>query len=376
MKGEWRHRGKPPAVDDGRRLQSILRAVLLALAIYAAPGWGFSIDKSEVAADTPYVGSPTCIKCHPDKASALSTPMGRALAAPRDADILRKHPRLTFRSGTYSYEVLTTTAGSTFTATDGNRSISAPILWAVGNGVGGVGQTYIFQYGGHYFESQVSFYAATQDLDMTMGHIAPPPHFLEGALGYELSAAALARCLQCHATPAVQGESDAGGQIVPGIGCERCHGPGAGHIAAVKARNVSDLRIANPARSAAGDINDFCGSCHRTAQDQKQLSVRGRPNVRFQGYRLSRSRGYNRDDARIACTACHDPHQRLDEIASHYDARCVTCHDGRSAGTHSCPVSTHGCATCHMPKIEIAAAHAVFTDHWIRIAKPDDPYPE
>ena len=33
------------------------------------------------------------------------------------------------------------------------------------------------------------------------------------------------------------------------------------------------------------------------------------------------------------------------------------------------------CATCHMPKVELAGMHASFTDHWIRIAKPNEPIP-
>jgi hypothetical protein len=41
-----------------------------------------------------------------------------------------------------------------------------------------------------------------------------------------------------------------------------------------------------------------------------------------------------------------------------------------------CPVARRDCVTCHMPKIEIPEAHAEFSDHWIRIAKPGAPYPE
>ena len=40
-----------------------------------------------------------------------------------------------------------------------------------------------------------------------------------------------------------------------------------------------------------------------------------------------------------------------------------------------CPVSTNKCASCHMPKVELAGMHAQFTDHWIRIVKPGEPTP-
>jgi hypothetical protein len=31
--------------------------------------------------------------------------------------------------------------------------------------------------------------------------------------------------------------------------------------------------------------------------------------------------------------------------------------------------------TCHMPKVDLPGMHADFTDHWIRIAKPNEPVP-
>jgi hypothetical protein len=302
--------------------------------------------------------------------------MGQALALPQDAQALRRNPPLTFRNGPYSYAILTTSNGSTYNMADGKQTVSVPILWAVGYALGGVGQTYIFQYGGHYFESQVSFYEGTQSLGITMGHITQPPFLLEAALGYRISEPALCVCLNCHATSAVREGRLATDQMVPGVSCERCHGPGAGHISAVKAGKFTDLQILNPGRGSAVAITGFCGSCHRTARDANQLSVRGVANVRVQGYRLERSRCYNKDDPRISCTTCHDPHRPLVRTAGYYDARCVACHDGPSANTHACSISTHDCVTCHMPKVQIPGVPAMFTDHWIRVAKPHEPYPD
>ena len=41
----------------------------------------------------------------------------------------------------------------------------------------------------------------------------------------------------------------------------------------------------------------------------------------------------------------------------------------------SCPVADKNCTSCHMPKIEIKAAHFNFTDHYIRIVKPGEKFP-
>jgi hypothetical protein len=40
-----------------------------------------------------------------------------------------------------------------------------------------------------------------------------------------------------------------------------------------------------------------------------------------------------------------------------------------------CPVAKSRCASCHMPKIDLPGAHYRFSDHRIRIVKPNEPYP-
>jgi hypothetical protein len=67
--------------------------------------------------------------------------------------------------------------------------------------------------------------------------------------------------------------------------------------------------------------------------------------------------------------ACHNPHQEIDHTPAHYDSKCLACHGGAKAGAHACKVATSNCATCHMPKIEIAGSHHQFSDHEIRIVK-------
>jgi hypothetical protein len=42
----------------------------------------------------------------------------------------------------------------------------------------------------------------------------------------------------------------------------------------------------------------------------------------------------------------------------------------------ACPVSGKDCVTCHMPKYDIPGMHYKFTDHWIRVAKAGEPYPD
>jgi cytochrome c peroxidase len=104
-------------------------------------------------------------------------------------------------------------------------------------------------------------------------------------------------------------------------------------------------------------------------------------NVRFQPYRIFHSKCYS-DDRRISCTACHDPHAPLKQDAAYYDAKCLACHASKESLAESkatlipgCRVGAKDCASCHMPKIGPAAAHFKFTDHYIRIVKPKEAYP-
>jgi hypothetical protein len=310
--------------------------------------------------------------------------MAHALELPKDCEVLRKHSVMAFRSGPYQYEVRRNGERSIYSVTDGRQTISVPILWAFGYGVGAVGQTYLFNYRGHFYESEVSYYEQIRGLDITIGHEGRKPNALEAALGQILPWHDLWLCFGCHATAAVSGYLFRVQEMIPGIGCEGCHGPGTNHIAAVKNGHLENLQIFNPRTLPPSDLNDFCGSCHRTLLIEKLLGLRGIQTVRFQGYRLARSRCDASNDPRLSCIACHDPHRPLVREVSFYDSKCLDCHPTKLHGRKPdsawlpppCPVGKRGCCNCHMPKIEVPGSHFEFTDHWIRIAKDDGGYPE
>jgi hypothetical protein len=145
--------------------------------------------------------------------------------------------------------------------------------------------------------------------------------------------------------------------------------------------------IFNPRRLNSTASVDFCGACHRTwadviLADQKLRSVM---NVRFQPYRLEDSKCWRNSagDPRLACVACHNPHEQLNQTASSYDAKCLTCHSSASTAQNSaeksapklCPQSKSNCITCHMPQVEVPTIHATFFDHRIRIPRPNSAYP-
>jgi len=130
------------------------------------------------------------------------------------------------------------------------------------------------------------------------------------------------------------------------------------------------------------DSVDFCGSCHGTWWDVKLSGVKGVSTVKSQPYRLENSKCWGKGDARLTCVACHDPHKQLQTDAVSYDRNCLGCHaakdslDTEKNMAHACPVSTNNCVSCHMPKVNVPEMHYNFTDHWIRVAKAGEAYPE
>jgi hypothetical protein len=84
-----------------------------------------------------YARSQARLECHEDTAAQLTTPMARALEAADKGRILREHPRLTFRLGEYSYTIARDGNRSIYSVTDGRETITAPILWAFGQGMAG-----------------------------------------------------------------------------------------------------------------------------------------------------------------------------------------------------------------------------------------------
>jgi hypothetical protein len=286
--------------------------------------------------------------------------------------------------GPYSYQITRQGDRSIYEVTDGARKISEPILWAFG--LGNAGQTYAFQHKGSYYQSRVSFYKDTQNLDITLGSPTSVPTSLEDALGAVITGEEVRLCFGCHAMGAVSGNNLHVERLIPGITCEGCHGPGGKHIVAVHSGKAQEAQIFNPGSLSTGDLLDFCGACHRTWEQVQLMHLTGVRSVRFQPYRLASSRCYDPDDNRISCLACHDSHNTVNRTPTFYDEKCTACHPtsamkGANSGNLQqgvaplCKVGKSQCVTCHMPKYSLPGAHFSFTDHDIRIVREGEPYP-
>jgi hypothetical protein len=346
------------------------------------------------AARTDFVGAAECAKCHEQiAATQLTTPMALASTPAVNSEILRAHSDLSAQLAAYHYELSANREAVKFSITDGANSLSATVGWAFG--LGHKGQTYIYQREGEFYESHLSFYKSLQGLDLTTGHIESEPDNLKSAMGRWMGTDEVRRCFGCHTTEStVEGHFDTS-HLTTGVQCESCHGPGAQHVAAMKSGKIEAGRqaIFDPRRLDAVASVDFCGACHRTWADVALTRGPGSQNVmnvRFQPYRLEDSKCWlkTKGDARLTCTACHNPHEQLMEDVSAYDKKCLACHATSASGSATlphasasnhpgrpCPVSTKNCVTCHMPPIDVPSVHATFFDHRIRVVRPDAPYP-
>lgn len=340
-----------------------------------------------------FIGSAACASCHREKSQSYShTAMANALSLAGQSRILQSHPRMTFRSGPYSYEIVKQGSEYLYRVTDGRETASEMLLYAFGNAH--VAQTYIFRRKEKLFESRLSYYTATDGLDWTVGDALQPPPSLEEALGREISGDEARNCFSCHGTGAVANTKLQPDNLMPGVGCEACHGPGEKHSTAKLLDPEAVAPMFDPKTLDPETLSqEFCGACHRGVDTVAMMpDLGGINNVRFQPYRLFNSRGHDPKDPYFACTACHDPHLDLSQQEAANDANCKVCHDlnatkqttrasqnantsRKEPGAKKCPVGNDRCASCHMPKVELPGAHFKFTDHRIRIGRPGEPYP-
>lgn len=362
------------------RLTGVTAAQTQTRAVGDLSKWRPARDNSGVG----YVGGAVCAECHKKEAATqFSTPMSHAAARTADCEILKTRAPLTLNDGPYTYRITREGNTSLYKVSDGKRELSVPVLFCFGQGT--AAQTYVLRYEGVFYESRVSFYSGLGALDLTINHPRSAPPSLEDALGRRMTEEAARGCFACHTT----GAAHAPGRFEPeklsaGVSCEACHGPGERHVAAARAKNLRDPFTFNPAELDALDLSqEFCAACHQGFDAVMSMEAQGGAgNIRFQPYRIFNSRAHLLNDKRMSCTACHDPHGPLERDEAFYDSKCTACHlttakepKTRERNASACPVATHGCSDCHMPKVELPGMHFKFTDHWIRITKPGAPVP-
>jgi hypothetical protein len=373
-----------------RRLRPVL---LLLLAAASVPGWAqeFAAVAGQMTTDErlrqhpwwprktfasadDHVGSAACGECHGSiLADQESTAMARTLAPASGFNGAGAAGE--YELGPFRYELARPPDGLGFSVSDGARSLSARIDWVFG--AGETGFSYLWRQDGVFYESRFSFFPTLAELAATPGRLRGAPVSLEMAVGRPLPAKEAEGCFSCHASALVD---DDGGfdprRLTPGITCEGCHGPGADHVALLKSGLDGNGAVFDPGRLDADGVLDFCGACHATFWDVELGPAEGIGTVRSPSYRLARSRCWGGARGRLTCLSCHDPHLHLEHDPKAYDAVCLECHAAAQASAAHCPVAKGSCVTCHLRKVELPEVHVQSTDHWIRIVREGEEFPD
>jgi hypothetical protein len=269
----------------------------------------------------------------------------------------------------------------------GGRRAAYETAWAIGSGH--QGKSYVVSVGDALFQSPVSWYTERQKWDVSPGfEDEEHPDFFRPVTS---------DCLFCHAGRAVPRAGTLNRYVMPpffqaSIGCDRCHGDAASHVAAPRRDN-----IVNPSRLAGARRDAVCEQCHLSGEARIPNPGRAFSDYRpgmlleevFSVYvkesadkglkvvshseQMSRSQCYLASSGRLWCATCHDPHQESAQKASWYRGKCLGCHMGEAVKRHEDKAGID-CAGCHMPKLKAYdGGHTAFHDHWIR--RHPDPAP-
>jgi tetratricopeptide (TPR) repeat protein len=366
-----------------------------------------SVDESK----SDYVDPAVCATCHGDVAATFrKTGMGRSFYRPTAQNTVEDYTHnntLDHKASGFTY-TMAQHDGKFFqqrhtTDFDGKETniVEEQVDYVIGSG--NHARTYLHRTPeGKLTELPVSWYTEhSGSWGMSPGYDQPDQADIGRTIPPE--------CMFCHNgfpridQDAARVQTDNGtfpANLPEGIDCQRCHGPGRGHVAAASA-SKPDARlirssIVNPGELPRDRQLEVCMQCHLEtsssnmpnqirAYDRGVFSYRpGQPlgdyalyfdrakpttddtfEVAHQAYRLRKSKCFL--NSNMTCLTCHDPHdvQHGKQATAAYLAVCQSCHQ---AVVHRAALPAGSdCLSCHMPKRRTDdVVHVVMTDHFIR----------
>ncbi len=254
---------------------------------------------------------------------------------------------------------------------NGVKKISKPFDIVVGFGT--VGQSYLYWTDDHLYQLPISYFTSADKWSNSPGFPYAPT----------FDRAISARCLECHSTYInTISESLTGSdqfnkkEMIYGIECEKCHGPGAQHVS-FQTNNPKETvgkYIINPAVFSRQQKLDMCALCHGGRMQKAKQSFTFVPgnnladfftintypptlrdvDVHGNQYGLLRESRCFKMSQTLTCGTCHDVHKNEKGDIEIFSQRCQSCHSNghekeckllKTAGN----IIKTNCVDCHMP---------------------------
>lgn len=182
-----------------------------------------------------------------------------------------------------------------------------------------------------------------------------------------------ARCLECHANAVRPTKPPIGFHFIPdsfefGIGCEKCHGPGADHITFHQKNPGQEegVHIVNPAHLSRSQQLSSCALCHAGQGVAKTPPLSFRPGDEISAHRLYSKKEQKKmsvhggqvpfleesrcflESSTMTCSTCHNVHEDQTDLVDLFSTKCLNCHQQSHLDK---PALAHGnqCTKCHMP---------------------------
>ena len=246
-------------------------------------------------------------------------------------------------------------------------------------------QTSLYWLNDHTYELPVSFYRAVNNWGTSPGFSAAVPNF-NRLIGID--------CFECHSSYISPKKNSAPNgsyfanekaietldehSLVVGIGCQRCHGPAAKHVAFHEDNpgiKTPGFMVSHKTLDRQQQL-DQCAVCH-SGNDKRKLQSRFmfRPGDMLANYFLAatvadstqhfdvhgnqfnllkQSACFLKSNS-ITCSTCHDPHGKANRPVALYSQQCMGCHNPPAG--NFCTVKpaagtalSDNCIDCHMPK--------------------------
>jgi predicted CXXCH cytochrome family protein len=284
------------------------------------------------------------------------------------------------------------------------NEIEIPIAWVLGSA--NRARSYLYRTDwGEMFLLPITWYSESRQWRMSPGFEHSAHQGIQRRIKRE--------CMFCHnAFPEVSAGSDSHweaelfpSELPEGIGCQRCHGPGAEHIRTLlSGGSIDALRdaIVNPADLVGEQRDSVCFQCHmlpsvsivgarrighgdysfRPGQvlsdyivhvdiAEQGIESGERFEINHHAFRFIQSPCYRESEGALSCISCHNPHAKPESTAFREKSSgvCLGCHSAPE-DDHEVGIDLQGgnCIKCHMPTRRTSdVVEVTMTDH--RIAR-------